>query len=472
MTLSPQEYVCLLRQDLTSFIHRSFRELNPATPFALNWHIEKIAEKLEGCRRGDIKRLAISLPPRNAKSICASIAFPAWLLGHHPNKHIICASYGQDLANKLAEDSRRVMKSAWYEAIFGKRLSSRQAVDDFKTIQQGSRMATSVGGVLTGRGADFLIIDDPLKPDQALSETERTSVNNWYDNTLVSRLDDKGAGVIIIIMQRLHQDDLIGHVLNQGGWNVLSFPAIAEATEAITIDGLFGRRSTTRQEGEPLHVARENLDTLNQLRATMGEYNFSAQYQQNPIPLGGAMVKTTWLRYYEANELPSRFGQIVMSWDTANKATELSDYSVCTIWGSHNRRFYLLDVYRARLNYPSLKRKVIELAGFHDQPQILIEDKASGTQLIQDLQDERLYGVTPYTPIPGTDKIMRLHAQSAKFENGQVYLPKNAPWLADYVKELTSFPGGRYDDQVDSTTQALDYMRMPSNLEIWEKLAG
>jgi predicted phage terminase large subunit-like protein len=181
------------------------------------------------------------------------------------------------------------------------------------------------------------------------------------------------------------------------------------------------------------------------------------------------MVKREWLRFYEPGEQPARFSRIVESWDSANKSTELSDYSVCTTWGVMDRYFYLLDVFRQRLNYPELKRKVIDLAHRHNATTVVIEDKASGTQLIQDLQIE-LYGVTPYEPPAGTDKIMRLHAQTAMFENGFVFLPSVAPWLADYIAELTSFPGSKYDDQVDSTTQALAYLRSSPNLEIWRRL--
>ena len=209
-----------------------------------------------------------------------------------------------------------------------------------------------------------------------------------------------------------------------------------------------------------LHPERESEATLRHIREAVGEYNFAAQYQQNPTPLGGAIIRTAWLRYYEPGDRPERFIQTVQSWDTANKATELSDYSVCTTWGVYENRYYLLDVFRQRLNYPDLKRKLRELA-WRDRPnKILIEDKASGTQLIQDLKADGVHAVTAYQPPTGTDKIMRLHAQTALFENGRVLLPSRAPWLADYVTELTSFPGSRYDDQVDSTTQALDHLRL------------
>ena len=218
-------------------------------------------------------------------------------------------------------------------------------------------MATSVGGVLTGRGGNVLIIDDPLKPDAALSETRRQAVNDWYDNTLLSRLNSKEDGIIIIVMQRLHQDDLVGHVLERGEhWEILSFPAIAEEEERRQIETPLGPFLYSRKAGEVLDPSRESLQTLNNIKQLIGAYNFASQYQQNPTPLGGAMVQRDWLgRYDPAGPLP-RFTLILQSWDTANKCGELNDYSVCTTWGQYDGRFYLLDLFRGRLNYPDLKR--------------------------------------------------------------------------------------------------------------------
>jgi predicted phage terminase large subunit-like protein len=434
-------------------------------------YIELIASKLEACRQGRIKRLIINVPPRSLKSHCASIAFPAWYLAHNPSHEVVCVSYGQDLADKFARDFRRIMTSAWYKRLFTVRLADRVAVADFMTTAQGVRFATSVGGTFTGRGADVIVIDDPLKPEDALSEVRRKGVNEWYDNTLLSRLNYKANGcIIIIIMQRLHQDDLIGHVLEQEDWEVLSLPAIVETNETHLIESVLGNDVYRRSVGEVLHPERDSLATIQKLREATGEYNFASQYQQNPTPLGGAMVKQAWLRYYEPGEQPAKFDHVVQSWDTANKASELSDYSVCTTWGQIDRTFYLLDVFRARLNYPDLKRKVIELAKRDDAGTILIEDKASGTQLMQDLKEEHVYGIAPYQPPTGTDKIMRLHAQTTMFENGHLFLPAKAHWLADYLNEILSFPGSRYDDQVDSTTQALAYMRVPTAADIWRRL--
>jgi predicted phage terminase large subunit-like protein len=469
MMLSHHDCNYILRHDLMSFIERAFHELNPQTPLLSSPHLEVIASRLDACRQGRTKRLIINLPPRHLKSICTSVAFAAWYLGHYPAAHVICASYGQELADKLARDCRRLMASNWYQKVFPTRLSDRQAVHDFTTTAQGSRLATSVGGVLTGRGADLILIDDPLKPDDALSESRRTSVNQWFDNTLLSRLNDKAKGCIVIIMQRLHQDDLVGHVLEQEDWDVLSFPAIAEEDEIHVIESPFGRRSSRRRAGDALHPERESLATLQTIRGTIGAYNFASQYQQNPTPVGGMMVKTDWLKFYTPEQRPEPFSRIVQSWDTANKAADLNDFSVCTTWGLWARHFYLIDVTRMRLNYPDLKRQVVRLVDLHNADAILIEDRASGTQLIQDLRGE-ISGVQAYTPPPHTDKIMRLHAQTAVFENGFVHLPRDATWLDAYVAELTGFPGMKYDDQVDSTTQALDYLRTYDYLSVWDRL--
>jgi hypothetical protein len=383
-----------------SFIEYSFYELNPQSRFITSPHIEVLATKLELCRQRKIKRLIINLPPRSLKSHAVSVAFPAWLLGHDPAAQIICASYGQELSDKHARDCRTLMGSASYQRLFPRtRLSSeKQSVNEFLTTSQGFRMSTSVGGVLPGRGADYIIIDDALKPDDALSESRRTSVNQWFDNTLLSRLNNKESGVIIIVMQRLHQDDLVGHVLDQCDWTVLSFPAIAEGDEIHLIEDAFGLRRFIRKMGEALQPERESLATLKVLRQTMGEYNFVSQFQQNPTPLEGAIVKRDWLRYYDVNSRPSHFSCILQSWDTANKSGELNDFSVGTTWGMYNDHFYLLDVFRRRLNYPELKRAVIDHARLHTADKILIEDKGSGTQLIQELEQEFLLGVRPYEP--------------------------------------------------------------------------
>jgi predicted phage terminase large subunit-like protein len=314
-----------------------------------------------------------------------------------------------------------------------------------------------VGGVLTGRGADVIIIDDPLKPDEALSQTQRRNVNEWYDHTLYSRLNDKENGCIILIMQRLHEEDLVGHVLAQERWEVVSFPAIAEQAEVHMVETQFGVSRFKRQIGDVLHPERESRETLARIQQTLGDYNFAGQYQQAPAPLGGGLVKETWLKRYGPNEQPDKFDQVVQSWDTANKPTQLSDYSVCTTWGIKDKRYYLLHVLRKKLDYPNLKRSVHEQRDAFAATVILIEDKASGTQLIQELIEERISAITRFKP--EGDKLMRLHAQTGAIENGFVYLPQEAHWLAEFIHELTTFPNSKYDDQVDSISQFLAWTK-------------
>ena len=457
MKLPPDDYRALLRQDLCGFIQRCFHQLNPQSQFYMNWHIEVIAAKLEECRRGKIRRLIVNVPPRSLKSLAASIAFPAFVLGHNPAAQLLCVSYAQDLSDKFARECRGVMVSDWYRRLFSTRLSpQKQSVGEFVTTANGYRLATSVGGVITGRGADFIIIDDPLKPSEAESEALRTAANEWFDGTLYSRLNNKQTGCIILIMQRLHEDDLVGHVLAQEGWEIVRFPAIAEESEEFVVDTLLGRQRYVRKEGDVLHPEWEPPEVLQNIRKTIGEHNFAGQYQQAPAPREGGLVKAAWFKKYDETLLPDRFDQILQSWDTANKFSEMADYSVGTTWGIKGKQIYLLHVFRKRLNYPELKRAVREQARIHRATVVLIEDKASGTQLIQELINDGLRIVKAVKP--EGDKIMRFNAQTASIENGFVHLPQEASWLSDYIHEITTFPGSKYKDQADSTSQALAWI--------------
>ncbi len=467
------ELEAALRSDFYSFLVRAFADRNGAAAFCAGWHIEVMAAKLAALRDGGATRLVVNIPPRHLKSLAASIALPAWLLGHDPALAIVNATYAQDLSDAFARDCRALMASPWYRALFPTRLrTARPPLRELITTRGGSRIATSVGGVLTGRGADVILIDDPLKPADAMSESRRTGANSWFDGTLYSRLNDKTRGSIAIVMQRLHEDDLVGHVLKTEGWEIVSFPAIAETDEAHEIETPFGRRAFARRTGEALHAERESLATLERIRATVGEANFAGQYQQRPAPAGGGMIKEAWFPRFSEDERPA-FERIIQSWDTANKRHELADYSVCTTWGLRDPNVYLLNVFRRRLAFPDLIRAAIDEDARFSPEVILIEDRASGTQLIQTLIELGLKHATGAAP--EGDKLMRLHAQTAAMENGFVWLPREAPWLADYLRELTLFPAGRHDDQVDSTAQALAWVRnrprAPGMVEHWRSIA-
>lgn len=457
--MTDKEYDGFLRTDLSFFIERVFMHLFPATTYLPNWHIALIAAELADVLEGKTPRLIINVPPRSLKSVMVSVAFVAWALGRNPSQQFICASYGQDLADKLALDCRSVMMSAWFQRLFGVLLKgARPAVGDLHTTLGGGRFATSVGGVLTGRGGDIILIDDPIKPDGAMSDAERNAANDWFDNTVMSRLNDKRTGAIVIIMQRLHMNDLVGHVLEKHAWKVVSLPAIAEVEQRFSYADVFGQHEVVRKVRDVLHPEREPYEVLQKLRQNMGEYNFAGQYQQSPAPLGGGIFKEEWLRYYGAHQLPVKLDQIVQSWDTASKETETSDFSVCTTWGIKGADKYLLDVFRARLDYPALKRAVIDQIHARRPQIVLIEDKASGIQLIQELRAMGHSIVKECKPVG--DKFMRARAQTAGFEGGFVKLPEQAAWLDAYILELTTFPRGRFDDQVDSTSQALGWMAL------------
>lgn len=448
----------VLRQDLATFIHRTMQTVAAGQLYVPNWHIEAIAYRLTKIAARETKRLIITLPPRHLKSTCASVAFPAWLLGRDPSFKIVCVSYAEDLTSKLALDCRRVMQSSWYRRAFpGTRISrDKNREFDFVTTAGGGRYATTVGGPLTGRGGDLIIVDDPLKPSDAMSDVKRRSVNDWFDRTVYSRLDDKQAGAILIVGQRLHVEDLIGHLIaKEQGWEHLSLPARAEVEETIQI----GReRFYLRRSGEALHAAREPLSTLDQLRGDLGSFNFSAQYQQCPVPPEGELIKWKWFPHYEEPLVPVKGDTIVQSWDTACTASKLSDYSVCTTWVIRDGKYYLLDILRQRLLFPDLRRAVVDHAIAYGAATVLIEDKGSGTALLQDLHYKWMpvvQGIVRVVPVE--DKVTRLSAQSAQIEAGRVYLPARAPWLEEFRTEILQFPHGRYNDQVDSVSQFLNW---------------
>lgn len=438
----------LLRSDFRYFLRKVFAALSPGQRFIMEWHLEAVAHALERVRRGEITRLIINMPPRSLKSLTTSVAFPAWLLGHEPEKRIICVSYASDLARKMSNDFRAVMQSAWYRRIFpATRISPHKDTEsEMETTRRGYRFSTSIGGTLTGRGGDIVLIDDPLKAVDALSETKRDFVNQWHANTLSSRLDDKRTGAIIIVMQRVHMDDLTGFVQElSDGWEVLSLPAIATVNATYSLPN---RRFHHREIGDVLSPAREPLEVLEALRMQLGSDLFSAQYQQEPIPPGGTMIKRHWVKRYV--ELPREKYMVVQSWDTANKGGPENDYSVCTTWivPRGKQVWYLAHVWRGRLDYPALKAMVQSLAKEWNANSVLVEDTGAGTSLVQELK-RLVSGIIAVKP--QGDKASRMAVASAKFEAGQVFFPERAPWLAVLEAELFAFPGHRNDDQCDSS---------------------
>lgn len=447
--------LALIHNNFASFLEKCFTTLNPGSSYVDNWHIIAIAYHLEQIRLGKLKRLIICMPPRSLKSISASIAFPAFVHAHDPTKQIIAVSYASDLAANFQNDYRTILNSSWFQQIFPNiRISRRKdSESEVHLTKRGSRLATSVGGTPTGRGADLIIIDDPLKAADAYSEAKRTAANDWFGSTLMSRLNDKKNGAIVIVTQRVHANDLVGHVLETSGddWTVLELPAIAEEPQRIQIGD---NRWHQRFPGDLLHPEREPREILDRLQRDIGPDAFSAQYQQRPVPPGGAMFKRDWLKYYPFVPEPTEDDIIYQSWDTASKTGPANDWSVCTTWRYSSGRYYLLDLVREKLDYPSLKDLAIEQAEFHNPWVVLIEETGVGIGLIEELIRN---GISAIGVTPKESKEARAAVQTAKFASGRVLFPERASWLSELEAELLAFPGGRHDDQVDSIIHALAY---------------
>lgn len=466
----------LLRTDFKSFVTKVFGEVAPGSKYLNNWHIDVICDAIMDMYEGGNSRLMINMPPRYMKSLICSVALPAWILGHNPKAQILCVSYNDELADKFAMNCRDIMQSDWYRELFPTtRLhQSRQAVNDFATTCGGGRMATSIGGTLTGRGADWIIIDDPQKSVDASSESQRAKLNEWYGSTLYSRLNDKATGKILLVMQRLHQDDLAGHLLDSGNqFKVIKLPVIATEDESWVVKNrISGKtRVITRAKGELLHPDREDMDVVMGIKNSMGEYAFAAQYQQDPCPPEGGIIKESWLKYYPASALNSRIKpkNLFISWDTANKTGENNAYSVgCVILMTQDYKFYLVDVIRGKWDTPQLFDKIMEVYNEYKYNQnadnyvkLLMEDKASGEFLIPMLSKarDRVGRRIEVVPIkPTMDKISRAKALSVMVEKGNILFPQsNESWWSDFKKELLGFPNTKYNDQVDAMSQCINY---------------
>jgi predicted phage terminase large subunit-like protein len=445
----------LLRTDLRFFIWKSFQTILPGTPYLANWHIDAIVHQLMRIQAGEIARLLINQPPRSLKSICVSVAYVAWLLGHDPTRRLIIVSYSNEFAAELHRQFRMVIDAPWYRALFPAMRPAKDSGTELVTTAGGSRYATSVGGTLTGRGADLIIVDDPLKAEEAMSEPARRRVIDWYGGTLVSRLNDKQKDPIIVVMQRLHENDLAGYLLGQGGWEHLDLPAIAieDSTIPIGCGKLF-----TRRRLEVLNAERESEAVLERIKAEIGSLMFSAQYQQRPVPLEGNLVKRDWFRFYDQLPQSGPGDLVVQSWDIAMMTGEANDYSVCTTWRMIKADYYLIDVFRARLQYPDLRRKIAGLVARYGAETILIEKAGPGLTLLQDLRSDLPNGmIRPIGVKPDGGKVDRMVAQSAKIEAGHVHLPNEVDWLDSFLLEVLAFPHGRHDDQVDSLSQFLKW---------------
>lgn len=438
----PRVPLALAARDLATYGAGLFRT------FELAPHIGLLVRKLEAVERGDLRRLIVALPPRHGKSLTCSVLAPAWYLGRHPDRSVVVAAYGAELAEGWGRRVRNLLADPLHRSVFPDcALASDSAAQNrLDTTKGGGAYFVGRGGPLTGRGAHVLCCDDLLKDaEEARSATTRRSVIEWFQSVALTRLTPDGA--VVVIGTRWHEDDLIGWLLREHpeqGWELLSMPAIAEMNDPLG-----------RPEGEALWPERFPLTVLESIRAAIGSSAWASLYQQRPAAAEGVVFKREWFRAYR--EAPASFRKVVQSWDTAFKTGAENDFSACTTWGVTDSGYYLLSLWRGRVEFPELRRQFALQAEQWKPHAILIEDKASGQSLIQELKQATTLPVLPVKV--DSDKRARAEAVTPLFEAGKVFFPESAPWLNDYTDELATFPAGAHDDMVDSTTQALNYLR-------------
>ena len=447
-----------LRSSFSAFAQAAWKQVAPKA-LEWNWHLELECEYLQLAYERQVLRLIVTVPPRTLKSRLISVLFACWCWAKDPSLSFLFTSYSDSLSDELSILRRSLLQSKWFQEMFPGQVqfaADQNQKAKYQNLRKGQMIATSMGAVALGVGADFLLIDDPLSPEQSYSDAERGNVNRAFDGTFRSRLNEAERGVIVIIAQRLHESDLIGHVLTNepGVWTHINLPMIAETDEEI-IFPLSGR-VLRRKAGDLLFPQRFSKRWCEKQRATIGTYLWSSQYQQRPGVLGGAIFKSDWFREY-TNLPESKPGMSVLSLDTAFSTKKSADYSVATAWTMYEGRFYLRYVWRDRCEYPKLKAMVQALCEDLRPEVVLVEEKGSGQSLLQSLKEETSLPVVGVTP--DTDKVSRAHGVSALFESGRVFFPRDEPWMPTFRHELELFPSSAHDDQVDSMTQALTYLR-------------
>ncbi len=405
---------------------------------------------------GEITRLLINIPPRYMKSIAVSVMWPTWEWIRRPQTRWLFSSYSSSLSTDHSLARRMVIQSPWYQEHWGERYQlagDQNLKTQFANTARGVMIATSVGGSATGKGGDRVVVDDPHNPEEAQSDLQREAGVRFFKQTLSTRLNDKRKGAIVVIMQRLHEEDVSAVCIEQG-YTHLCLPAEAPTRQVITTPA---GRVYEREPGGLLWPEREGPTEIAAAKVALGSYGYAGQYQQEPAPAEGGILKRAWWRYYR--QAPSAFDEVILSWDMAFKDEEAArggkppDFVVGQVWGRVAADKYLLDQVRDRMDFTAtcaaLKAQVVKWPRARAK---LVEDKANGPAVIAALR-KTVPGLIPVEP--QGSKTARAYAVSPDIEAGNVYLPEDAPWVGDFVEECAKFPNGANDDQVDAMTQAL-----------------
>lgn len=476
------------RRSLHEFVKQAWTIVDPAYVFLDNWHIGAICEHLEAVARGEIQRLLINIPPGHAKSLLVSVIWPAWVWSWRPTWQAIFGAYAADLSTRDSKRCRTLIESDWYRTSFMEpggwefRHDSNRA-NDYSNTANGRRLSMSVDGKATGERGDCVVVDDPINATDIMSKAARDSVLTWWDKVMSSRLNNMAKGSRVIIMQRLHEEDLSGHVLDQGGYEHLRLPSeFNPKKKTITFHTVNGERKQLWEDprtepGELLFPALFSAEVLAQAKKDLGSDGYSGQHDQDPSPAEGNLFKRKWWRFWKpdgvaaesalrpdgcyegpARPLPKLYYQLI-SLDAAFKGKSEkgkekgSDYVVFQVWAVERADRYLLHQVRGRMTFTQTCDTFRALCKqFPLARKKIVEDAANGPAVIDTLASE-IAGIVPVKPEGGKES--RAAAAQPQIESGNVYLPEGAPWLSDFVDEFASFPKGKNDDQVDCATQAL-----------------
>lgn len=457
---------------LSHFVQGAWDVLEPQTELFWNWHHDLICEYLTAAERGEIKRLIINIAPRSTKSLLATVSFPDWIWTKNPSARFLFGSYAETLSTKHSLLRRNLIESDWYQGGWGQKFHLAGDLNkktEFANNKTGQMKAAGIKGSITGEGGDYIIIDDPHNPKGAESDADREATLQNFDLAWSNRLNNKKTGRIIVIMQRLHHQDLTGHLIAKDlGYEVVKIPSVAERKTIITFP--LSERKVIREAGSLMHPERDGFEEIEQAKKDLGSYGFAGQHQQDPSPRSGGIIKRAWIKYYK--ELPDNLEEKIIVADLTYKDAKNSDFTVVEVWGRKGSSLYLIDQIRDRMGFPQQIQAIKTMAARHpDVIAKVIEEAANGAAVIQTLQGE-IMGIVPFKPQTGKDA--RLAAVSPIYEAGNVFYPDPtiAPWVGTNVEEIVSFPTAAHDDTVDCASLAVMRLRETSSkrLEMLLKL--
>ena len=459
---------------LIEFVADAFSLIEKKEPYVHGRHIEAICEHLFAVSAGEIQRLIINIPPRHMKSLLVAVLWPAWVWTWDPSFRWLFASYGQNLSDRDSRKMRRLIQTDWYRERFGhvfQLLPGEKRARSYQNNQQGYRLATSVGGMATGEGGDAVVVDDPHKVTDARSDTKRQAALDWWDEEMSTRVNNLNTGVFVVVMQRLHTQDLTGHLEAAGvgqdrssGYEKLMIPEKYELQTAVTTS--IGWSDWRTEEDELIWPERFPLDAIDKQNASLGSRQIAGQKQQRPVKAGGNIIESSWWQYFDA--WPKDLEWMFQSWDLGfsnpSRVKKVDDLSfvVGSVWGVRGARRYVLDVVRRRMGFVETLRSIKALTRrWPDCSALYIEEKANGPAIIDVLKAEgEIPGIIGSNLDAWGSKEARLEAVSPLVEAGDVWIPRpgsdiGGDWIGKFREEIESYPEYETDDQVDVFTQAL-----------------